>query len=705
MNQSLKKIAICLMVVLFVFTSLQAQKKNKNTRDYASNVTIARDKWGVPHIYGKTDADVAYGLAWANCEDDFETLQEMLLLIKGMKGRVDGKSGAVTDFFVHALGAKKVVDEKYETDLSPHFRAYLDAYAAGVNDWVKKHPKEVKVKKAFPITGREIIEGYYIQNILISGASSQIESAVKGRYDLPKNMGSNAFAFSAPFTDNGNTMLCANPHVAFEGLFSWYEIHLKSDEGLNMLGALLPGGVTAFVGTNENLGWSHTWNGLDLVDVYRLKMNPKKKNEYWFDGAWHKLEKRPVWLKVKLKGLPRIPVKKMTYWSVYGPTLKSDGGQYYSVRFGPLLDIRSAEQWFLMDKAKNFDEFHEAIKMGSLSRFNIIYADKDGHIMYLDQGMIPDRSGHENYDWGGVVPGDTSATLWTKLIPIDSLPKVFDPACGYVFNANNTPYDASCESADVPWDSYSDVICFRKGNNNRSERFMELMNQYPSVNFDIMKAIKFDDQYPQHSDFLASVVNLMSLDLSAHPELATMRDKMLKWDRKVTPESTEATMFLLVFDYIFHKKGYDDHAFFGAIDVEDSLIVNALQFTHDHLMKYFGSVDVPIDKVQVIQRKKGGPIVYMPGFADALAANYAKKNDKDGRFYGFVGDTYTLLVEYDSTGIVRLETQSPFGASARPDSPHFTDQLVKLFTKQKTKTMTLDWDTIVNNAERVYHPK
>ncbi len=692
---TMKPLQVLLVLFLFCNVAIQAQ-----TRDYAANVTIARDKWGVPHIYGKTDPDVAYGLAWAHAEDDFKTIEQTLLMSKGMAGLVNGKDGAITDFFVHAMGIKNMVDARYETDVSPEFKRYLDGYAAGLNAYVKAHPKEVRIKKVFPGSGKDIIQGYVLQMVLISAAHKSVEKVVKGKYDLPENMGSNAFAFSSAKTANGNTMLCVNPHVAFEGLFSWYEAHLKSDEGMDIMGALFPGGVTIFLGTNQHLGWAHTWNGLHLTDVYRLKMNPDKKNQYWFDGKWEELETGKAKLRVKIKKwLPRIPVGKKLYWSKFGPTFESENGQFYSIRVAANMDIKTAEQWYRMGKANNKEEFWEAVKMNSIIRFTITYADKMGNISLIDNGMIPQR--RNDLDWTNPLRGDTSLHLWQTWYPTDSLPQIHNPQCGWVYNTNNTPFDATCEGSNATEANYPEHMGFRKGNNNRSTRFKELMQQYGKISFEEMRKIKFDHSYPTNSEFLVSVMKQLDFEC-AKPELNALRLRMINWNRQAKPDNVDATLFFVGIAYIFKKKGYDDNDFRGAVVMEKELVEEALQYTHDYLMQHFGSTEVPLSKVQLVRR--GAVELPMPGFPDALAANYCKQDKESGKYYGYVGDSYTLLVEYDAKGPVRIETLQNYGSSARPDSPHYNDQM-RLFSKQQTKTMTMDWPTILKDAERVYQPK
>jgi acyl-homoserine-lactone acylase len=694
-----KLFAASIFVTLFLITSenIFAQQRN-----YEEHVTIVRDQWGVPHIYGEKDADVAYGLAWANAEDDFETMQENLLPAKNMLARWKGKEGAALDFIVQFMGSQKIAQEKYDKEISLEFKAYLEGYCKGFNDYAATHPKEVKVKKAFPITPIDAIATYHYVGALITALQDQLKDAFDGKYDtLAVKFASNAYAVNGRKSDNGNTMIVVNPHVKFEGLFSWYEAHLVSEEGMNIIGALFHGGTSVFLGTNEHLGWAHTWNKYDLVDCYKLKMNPENMLQYEFDGEWKNLEVHKAKLTVKLKKwLPAISVKKKYYNSVLGPTLQSKNGEFYSLRWGAMNEVRTGEQWWKMNKATNFKEFYETIKMNALPRFNIIYADKDQNLFYIDNGIVPKRK--EECNWGGVLEGNTSKTLWTEVYKTEELPQLLNPDCGYVFNTNNTPYTATCDADGMEksalWDGHMD---FRTGNNNRSLRFLELIEENDRVNFDDLKRIKFDNQYPKSGKFIESIKIIDTLNIEKYPEVKDILLTMRGWNRKASAESVEATYFMLTFDYIFNKYKFGDEKFLDGIPLTEPDLVEALQNAKVHLMKYFGTLNVPLKDIQVI--KRGNEEYHMPGFPDALAANYGKKRKTDGKYEGYVGDTYTMIAEYDKNGVVRLETLINFGASARPESKHYTDQL-KLWIKQETKTMTFDKAIILKNAKRIYKP-
>lgn len=687
----MKKLFSSLLIVLF-FSQGYAQ------RNYAENVTIVRDKFGVPHIFGDKDVDVAFGLAWANAEDDFKTMQETVAAAKGLQARLLGKDGASMDFLVHAFKSREIVAEQYDKQLSPEYRAYIEAYAEGVNAYAEKHPKEILHKKIFPVSAKDILVGSHLITGLISYAHKPVQDIMGGKYDDEDvKWGSNAFAYSAKKTESGNPILVANPHLPFEGFISWYEAHLKSNEGLDVFGATFPGASSIFVGTNRNLGWTHTFNKLDLVDVYKLKMHPEDDLKYEYDGEWLELEERKVKLKVKISFL-RIPVGKTTYWSKHGFVLKSKKGDFYAIRFTGNEVINAPEQWYRMNKAKNFEEFKEAMNMIAIPRFNTVYADKEDNIYYVNYGRIPKRD--QSRDWTKIQPGNKSDLVWDEFYQLDELPQITNPDCGYVFNTNNTPYNATCEEGDMPFCHYPKDMGFKETNNNRSLRFMELIDLYDKVSYEDIKDIKFDNQYPSSGVFLDSLHVFFETDANKYPELKDMILKMQNWDKKASPHSVAATYFILAIDYIYRKNNLSDKMFYQGLKVDEELFVEAVTATKEHLEKYFKTLEVPIRDVQVIRR--GDKEVYMPGFPDALAANYTKKA-KDGKYVGFIGDSYTLVVEYDKNGPIKMESLVAYGASSKPDSPHYTDQM-ELFSKQITKKVSMNRAEIFENAEAIYRP-
>jgi acyl-homoserine-lactone acylase len=701
----MKKMFACLAMMAWLFNSVSA----KDQYEYSitinpEDVTIVRDKWGVPHIYGKTDADAAYGLAWANAEDDFYTMQELVITAKGAAGKLMGKEGAERDFFSHAIGFRDRIEKDFHL-LSDEYVRYLEGYCQGANAYAKAHKREIRVKGIFPINPKDVTGGFMFALSALIGTPDAIGSIVDGTYDKdqPSSLpyGSNAFAFNSNKTEDGSSMLCINPHQPVTGPFSWYEAHLNSEEGLNIHGAMFPGSSSIFLGNNENLGWAHTFNNLDLVDVFELEMHPKKKRLYKYNGEWKKLEKRPVWLKVKLAKGIIFPVKKMTYWSVYGATLKSPDGNYYAVKLPGNERVRVGEQWYRMDKASNYDEFYEALRMESISMFNIIYSDKDDNVLYLNNCVMPKR--HEGVDYTQVVKSNSDKTLWYEFHDVEDLVQTYNPNCGWVFNTNNNPAHATAKNE---WQNLEDWPSYYgwtdKGENNRAERFLELMKESKSdkVSFERMKEIKFDYEFPACGAYQNSIDNLFQINPNEYPEMAALITAINEWDKRGNKENIGAGAYLITFQKVFSLMGFDDGSFKEAVSIPDSVYLRALLWAQNEIDTHYGGEIPALGEVQ--RHVRGDINLPLAGFPDVLAANY-NEEWKDGRYKPWVADSYVHFAQWKDGKLVRMETLHPFGASTRPDSPHYTDQM-QLYADQKTKPMTLDKATIMSEAKSIYHP-
>jgi len=666
------------------------------------DITIVRDQWGVPHIYAPKDEGTAYGLAWASAEDNFHLIQENLLPVKGRLAEVMGKDGAIRDVFAHLINVQDIVEARYEEDITPKFKLILEAYAGGINSYAEHHPKEVLLKGVFPVGPKDVLKAYMLSMTFMTHVHFDIGRILKGyitKDELNLGSGSNGIAISNKKTNDGKTYLAINSHQPVEGPFGWYEAHLNSDEGLNILGANFPGGVSMLIGVNENLGWGHTLNFPDFDDVYKLTMHPKEKNQYLFDGKWENLEERKFKFKVKVLGFLKVPVTKNYYWSKYGPTLKTKHG-VYSVRFPANMDIRSAEQWYRMNKASNLDEFMEVLDMQALAGINIVYADKDHNIYYLSNGLFPYRN--PDYDWKKVLPGDTSATLWDNdFYPVEDLPQVLNPECGYVFNTNNTPFNATCPEENLDPDNFDKTMGFQTGDNNRSLRFQYLINQYDKMSYEDFLHIKYDNGIMDsaYNSYIENIEVLFSMDPAKYPDIQDAIALLEDWDRKSDIENIPASIAVFSIKYVV------DHLFKsgvlpGSSTVEVDLFAEAIRAAKKHLLKYFGKLEVPLGDIQ--RHIRGDKSYPMAGAPDVLAAMHTDYY-KDGILKTRHGESYIELVKFSDEG-VEIESVNTFGASSKKDSPHYADQM-ELFVNQKTKKMTLDRETIFKEAKSIYHPK
>lgn len=668
------------------------------------NIKIIRDKYGVPHIYGNTDEEVAYGLAWATAEDDFKSMQENFLTARGRLAEVKGKDGAIMDFLCTVLGARESVEKLYDTSYSPKFKSMLSAYVQAVNKYAKMHPEKVWIQDAFPVTEKDVIVGYAVGLALMTNVPFAIMKISNGTIEnklLRTPKGSNAFAVNGSKTIDGNTYLGINSHQPLEGPYSWYEAHLHSNEGWNILGGTFPGGVTIFHGANEHLGWAHTVSFADHDDVYKLEMHPTKKLTYKMDGKWLTLKEKKVKMWVKIFWIIKIPITKKYYESVYGPTLENDGN-YYALRFPSAFDIRGAEQWYHMNKANNFNEFQTALKQMALPGMNIVYADKDNNIMYLDNGQFPKRN--RSYDWWHVLPGNTATTLWNANdnYPYDSLLKVINPKCGYVFNNNNTPFNCTAKADNVNPNTQPLKDFYFAYNDNRALRTSYLFASKGKISYDEFKAIKYDQTFmqPAYNYAMINIEDILKLDAKKYPHLQEGIAVLKKWNRKADVNNQQAAMVALIVKNIIDKIIEEGH--FPAVQtrIKEWFLVQCVEDAQSHLKKHFGKLEIPLGDLQKLVRgKKELPI---GGIPDVNATMWISKH-KNGTYKAEAGETYIELVQFTKNGPI-IETISPYGTSNEEGNKHYDDQM-ELFVQQKCKKMSMNYAEIVKEKESEYHPQ
>lgn len=665
------------------------------------NIQIVRDKWGVPHIFAHTDEEGSYGLAWATCEDRFGDLQETMLSVNFRLGAYEGKDGVIRDIVAYLADVESMVDKHYEKDLSPKFRNMVSAYVKAVNKYAETYPKEVMDKKLFPLKEMDVIKGYTLSLIFMTAVHYDLVKIFKNyidRYEKNTPKGSNAIAVSKRNTKDGKTYLALNSHQPLEGPFAWYEAHVYTDEGWNITGGTFPGGVTLFTGNNNDLGWAHTLNYPDLTDVYKLEMNPDNKLQYKYDGEWKTLEVRKGKFKVKVLGFLKIPIKRKFYMSVYGPTIKNKTG-FYSMRFPAGLNCKAGEQWYRMNKAHNYNEFMDALRIQGLPGTNIVYADKEDNIYYLGNGQFPYRD--KSFDWSMVLPGNTSKTLWeaNKYYPIDSLAFKLNPECGFVFNTNNPPTSNSC--TDEHQINCNSTFGYQTKSNNRGLRAQQLLENKPLMSYEEFKEIKYDKAYctPLYIFAAENIELIFNLDETKYPEIAESIKVMKNWDRVADIDREGAPLMVLAVAYTKDRL-FKEGKVPGSNVLDESYYVDALTYAQKYLKKHFGTVHVKLGDVQ--RHTRGNVNLPAYGAFDVLAAGGVNVK-KNGTLRLTSGESHIQLVRFSKDG-VEIESVVPYGASDNPDSPHFTDQM-EMYTKGQLKHMTLDREELFQNAEKVYHPQ
>jgi acyl-homoserine-lactone acylase len=583
--------------------------------------------------------------------------------------------------------------------MDPKFIQLVQGYLMGLEAYAKAHPKEVLNKNVFPIALENYIATTMFSVAVFCGIDKTLPKILNGSIaSLPgfTGEGSNAFAIGSSKSATGEPMLVINAHQPIEGATAFYEAHVQSDEGWNILGGLFPGGPLIFHGVTPNLAWAHTVNYQDKIDVFQLQTDKKHPGQYLVDGEWLTLEKKRI--KLSIKGIP-IPIYKAAYKSIYGPTVQSPKGQFFSLRLPALMDAGALQQWYSMNRSTNLKEFKDALEQNHLAMFNIMYADKEDNIFYISNGKIPYRNPDKKYDWSTTIPGNTRATLWDKFKPLSELPQQLNPKSGYLFNTNHSPFKATAENENLKASSFDKNDGYETYHNNRSQRAKDLIDTYDKISWDDLKRIKFDRQLPARIlyPYGYSSNAFFQVDGSKYPKLEPLITELKAWDHNTNPESKGALIYNLAYYQISNtmkNRSQDTLTNEGAVEV--------FEFIHEYLMKNFGTLDVSLGDLQRLQR--GQEDWPQGGMPDVLAAVMTKPYI-DGKRSMTSGDAYIGFVKFPKGGgLPLIETVNTFGASSDPNSTHFADQRA-LYQSQKTKRMTLDKAEILRNAQKVYQPK
>ena len=667
------------------------------------DVEIIRDSYGVPHIYGARDVDVAFGLAFAHAEDDFETMQQLIPFYRGELGRELGLAGAPIDYLVHWLNVRNHVLEYYQTALTPQIRAHLKAYADGVNYFAATSQFEAD-PRLFPITPQDLAVGFALQHLLFYGFESHVaelfadspqrelatapDSAALTRHigaaGLP--VGSNAFAINADKSSDGATRIMINSHQPLSGPVAWYEAHVKSDEGWDMHGGIFPGMPFIAKGFNSNIGYGVTVNKPDLVDVYRLTLDPENSHAYMLDGVAHEFERRRHWLKIKLLGNFYLPVPRTLLTSKHGPAIETKHGTY-ALRFAGMGEMRQPMQWMAMNKARNLAEFKQAMSMQAIVSFNFVYADRMGNIYFLHNGRIPERA--SGWDWRKYLPGDNSALIWDKQIPFAAMPQLTNPSSGYLLSTNQNPFKVTAAQDNLSSTDYPATLGLQTRMTNRADRGLAMFAEAGKMTEDDFLAVKWDKFYHPDSramKYVRRVADKQYARGSLHEKGQTL---LAGWNGETALENRAAALGVCILseEWKTEQAGKEAPAIEGVYDT-----------CLDELMTAFGRLD-PLwsERNRLMHGKADLPL---GGGPDVLRALYALP-EADGRLKAVAGDGLIVYTAWDKNGKQSGAMVHNFGAaSTRPKSPHYDDQ-APLYAAEQLRPVALTREQLVTGRHSI----
>jgi acyl-homoserine-lactone acylase len=648
----------------------------------SSGTEILWDTWGVPHIYAPSEAQAFKAFGYAQMQAHGDLLLKLYGEARGRSAEYWGESRLPTDRFVRTMGIPARAAKWYE-GLSPATRADVDAFVEGVNLYATRHPDQLadSMKVVLPVTTTDVLaHGQRIINFLFM---------FFGQAELPSTMnndvapGSNMWAISGKRSASGHPMLIGNPHLSWHDLYLFFEANVVTPER-NFTGVTLVGMPTPALGFNEFVGWSHTVNTQDGVDVFSL--TPRGAG-YLLDGAERAYETHDEVVRVKGASGMRDDTLRVRE-TVFGPVFRDDSTGTFAVRVAGLDDPGAIEQWWAMGGAKDMASFESLVRQLHIPFFNVMAASRDGHTYYFFGGKTPRRAGGDFAHWRGQVRGDSSALAWKDYLPYEQLPHVTDPPSGWLQNANDPPWTVTWPQVFAP-DSFAPYVAPRAmGFRPQRSSLMQLADS--SVTFDELVAYK-------HSTRMALADRVLPELLSAaratgDADARHGADILEKWDREANADSRGAVLFeAWVQEWLRNAKGHPfahEWRLDSALTTPNTLAdtkgaAAALGAAARATVRDHGALDVPYGDVFRIRYAgrdlpgNGGP---GDPFGIFRVAYYAP--DDDGKARIVAGDTYYQVVEFSDP--VRAKVLTAYGNATQPGSKHVGDQL-ELFAKQEMR--------------------
>lgn len=667
---------------------------------------IIRDAFGVPHIYGKRNADVAFGLAYAHAEDDWKNIEEVIRSSRGTLSEIVGDSGAKSDDFILALGMTAIVARDYDTQTSAKAKSVAEGYAAGLNLWCEKNPT-TNCARTMPITGQDIIAGFVNRPLSFYGLEAEVDALLSGRANMQMStrstrqaflditddveLGSNGLAVAPSRSADGHTRLATNSHQPYEGRVAWYEARLKSEEGIDLVGGLFPGTPILLTAVGPNIGWAATVNKPDLYDTFRLVVDDEKNpSKYRMDGQWKDLERKQIRYNVLRNGA-LVPVERTGYTSEHGAVYVLDSG-VYAVSFVGKGDFAHLDQYLDMNMAKTIDDWRAAqVKYNDIPSVNYIVADSKGGIAYFWNAHMPRRV--PGWDRTRILPGDISETLWKGWEPVEALPSVIRPKSGYIVNANHSPLLVSGPDDNPKAENYARDFALDTLVTNRGLRAQELYGKDTSITREEFIGYKMDHTYSPGSNVMKMQADFRTIDPGEDADLKAALAVVTAWNGSADMENRNAALAIFTGQTAMGSQMHDTY--------DRAKAIAALKSTVTQLKAATGRIDPKWSEVSRVAR--GGQSWPTDGGPDTLRAMYAAGDLATQKFRsGRAGDTYVAIADWAPDGSYRIDTIHQYGsATMDSSSSHYADQ-APIFAEKKWKQPPMKLDNLLKQSTRDY---
>jgi acyl-homoserine lactone acylase PvdQ len=725
----MKKLALFLLLPLTLFAQGFSKEEISRWQKQAGRVTIIRDTWGIPHIYGKTDADAVFGLLYAQCEDDFKRVEMNYIEKLGRTAEVKGEAALASDLYIRLIidSADALADYKK----SPAWlKNLMNAYADGINYYLFTHPSvkpsllqhfepwfplmwtngSISAISSGDVLARDVRALYLEGSEPISAIPTEPEEQLTG---------SNGFAIAPSKTLSGNAILYINPHVSF---YFRPEVHTVSEEGLNTYGAVTWGQFFVYQGFNQHCGWMHTSSAVDVSDMYVEKITNKDGHFFYeYERSKKPVTERTITLRYRVGD--SLQAKTITaYFTHHGPLMAKRNGEWISVRSYNRSLISLIQSW-QRTKSTGFASFKKTMELCSNTSDNTVFSDDKGNIAYWHGNFVPRRD--KSLNWAKPVDGTTSATEWKGLHRLNEIVHVYNPSSGWIQNCNSTPFTVSGTSS--PKKESFPVYMAPDGENFRGINAARVLSRENAFTLDKTITAGYDLTLTAFEMLVPALVNSFERNVKSGDSLfAQLNDAVVilkQWDFRCSENSIATTLavdwgrLLMPAIQRIRVDGKDadlvekTKKFTAGASVQELAV--PLLSTIRELEKRYGKWQIPWGEINRYQRLTNdlderfddNQFSLPVGFASAQWGMLASYNSRSfpgtNKRYGFSGASFVCAVEFGKK--IRAKSVLTGGESGDPASKHFTDQAL-MYTKGQFKDVLFYKEDVLNHVEKKYHP-
>ncbi len=718
-----------LVAVVFsvVFISCQTSKLTEvqQWEAQSKNIEIIRDSYGVPHIYGVTDADAVFGLLYAQCEDDFNRVEENYIWATGRLAEVQGVEAIYSDLRAKLFMTEEEAIKAYQS--APKWLQELcDAFADGINYYLYTHPEVTpklltRFEPWMPMYFSEGSIGGDIERVSIQKIKSFYEKGmplsteevalIQKEKEFEEPAGSNGIAIAGSHTKSGNAMLLINPHTSF---FFRPEVHVVSKQGLNAYGAVTWGQFFVYQGFNEHTGWMHTSTYTDVMDLYKETIVKKADSLFYqYDDRLRALQMDEISLAYKdTEGAQKSKTYPI-YRTHHGPITGIEDGKWTATAM--LWDpVNALQQSFIRTKQESYQGFREMMELRTNSSNNTVYADSDGNIAYFHGNFVPKRD--TTYDYSLPVDGATSATDWQGAHQVDETIMLLNPSNGWLQNCNSTPFTAAQEYS--PKKEEYPYYMATAPENHRGVHAIELLSKMDKIDVDGLIDLAYDTYLPAFADLIPGLITAVETKSMDQNTLEAAR-VLKQWDFRTSEESIAMSLAryyaIQIMEEVQRPSGMSFMEFlqYMGTDADDNLKVALFSKAIGVLESDFGTWKTPWGAINRYQRINGAtrqafndslpsiPIGWASGRWGALAAYGARYTNNTKKIYGTRGNSFVAVVEFGK----RLKAKSLLagGQSGDPNSKHFSDQ-EQLYRTGTFKEVLFYREDVLKDQQQKYHP-